>query len=232
MIYVGTSCYPLPIPPIPGRATTVDQPVRVEGRLRSTRGGRLAWWRAGKAIPLSAAPYEPKVAMVFDPPVQIEPLGRQSSEYLQGFEPDNPVWLAWGSTSGSSVLIRAAGVTDLTRRAEREALFAALRSPRTLTWAHLTQGRLTAAQLAPGAVPAGAQELMIAPARGFATIANHAIMPDDGGSGCSIRVAGLDFERLVQVEGGAVVASPDHLLEPLRLGHGWWYLYHPEPRAD
>jgi hypothetical protein len=62
------------------------------------------------------------------------------------------------------------------------------------------------------------------PGRRPTTILNHAVVGDVKS------VAGLDFERIIQVgPGAATVLSPDHPMEPVVLSAGWWLLSHPRP---
>lgn len=203
--------------------TKFNWPVRVTGRLRSTRRGASYNWKS-RGVPLSGANFEPRVDALFLGHVVVSFLGWHKPSVEYGGE--DRVFLSWGgSYVDAPCIISAIEALDLTRRAEREALFASVHE--RMRGKPLRQGGFEACQLL--AYDITVEELenefnvrAMRPVRPV-VLFNHA---------CFVEAAfGLDNERLVLVgDQGAVVTSPDHILSHLRLEPGWWLLGHPFPQ--
>lgn len=129
------------------KALVIEYPVTVRGRLTSTRAGNNANWHGGN-IPLSGAPYQPRVDLTFEAPCVLMPLGwhehagcqvecDETALYLgdregRRFHNVPPLglaqpWLSWGGTlCDAPCLIVGTRVIDNSQRAFRQALFADL----------------------------------------------------------------------------------------------------------
>lgn len=219
------------VPPMRGEVTGLEA-VRVTGRLASTRGGNNYNWDANFNLP-SAARFEPFVRLEFRGEAGIRFLGWHQFSSLESV-PQGAKALSWGgSLVDAPALVWGQEVIDLSRRAERRAIVEAAKAEaERRRYTDFQQGRLLV-QYVPAtfeqlAEKAGVTEVVLGeitrhPVRPL-VVFNHAVFVN--------RVVGYDTTRLIEVEREAVITSPDHPFEPLRLGPGVWLLSHPLPAYD
>ena len=240
------------VPPMRGAFTLPA--VRVRGRLARTRTGLNADWSAtSKDVMTSRSSRTPFVDLIFrDATVLSLGYHAPAKKFVRidpvlgelYYNPD----LLWGLSAGGTAVDAPFCIFshlvpyDVTRRAERELLFACLAeipSDRTLdVWEDgqdlrelwKEQGHLTARRVTWSLVSlSDVSDINYDPTlerhpNRPVTLFNHAVFVSS--------VIGLDNMRLIKVEQDSVVSSPDHPLERLVLQAGWWLLSHPWPAED
>lgn len=216
------------IPPLPGSYGPFEG-VEVRGRLSSTGGGANYNWCANFELP-SRAPFEPFIHLRFLGEAGIQSLGWHMYSSLGGGEAG--VSLSWGGTLvDAPAVVWGQQVVDLTKRAEREQIIEIARS--CLDGETWTQGGLTVqpVNITKAEAEAAFEHYEDVVRRPYApvTLFNHAIF--------AAEVVALDNFRLIYFPVNwrlaPVITSPDHLLEPICLEPGWFYLLsHPFPSRN
>jgi len=244
----------VPIPPIPG-FFKLDR-ARLFGRLESTRAGNNYSWLASRPLRelMNAAPFQPYLDVLLEdvevyllgfhkkpehPNIRIvnirfvdDPQSWSGERWGAVNEDIRPYWVIWGgSLVDSPAFVMAAKAEDCTFRKDRQDLFDSLymeSNSKPLYQGHLEVKHISKFKKEDEdywrwQLPEKFEHLVHHPNRPV-ILYNHAVFAES--------VVALDNQRLVYIKDPhyqGLITSPDHPLESVQLGEGWWLLQHPVP---